>query len=82
MEFVTPAWLAAASFAALPILFHLIRSERFERCELATVRFLTAVVRQQKGRRRVSNWPLLFVRAIAVLIVALLLARPLRGWAR
>ena len=76
MKLVNPMWMAAIGLVALPIVFHLIRSERFQRCELATVRFLAAVVRQQKGRRRISNWPLLLVRAAAVLAVALLLARP------
>ncbi len=78
MNFVTPLWLAAAGAVALPIFIHLIRSEHFQRRELATMRFLVAAVRERGGRRRIANWPLLLTRAAAVSALAVLLARPFR----
>jgi Aerotolerance regulator N-terminal len=78
MDFVTPQWLLAAGAVALPVVLHLIRSDRFQRCELATVHLLAAVLRKRGGRRRIENWPLLLVRAAALVALALLLARPFR----
>ncbi|MEQ1850457.1 MAG: BatA domain-containing protein, partial [Chthoniobacteraceae bacterium] len=79
MDFVTPQWLAAAGAIAIPVFLHLIRSERFQRCELATVRFLAALTQPRGGRRRIANWPLLLVRAAALVAVASLLARPFQA---
>jgi hypothetical protein len=76
VNFVTPLWLVAAGAVALPVLIHLIRTEHFQRCELATIRFIVAAVRERGGRRRIANWPLLLMRAAAVIALALLLARP------
>jgi len=78
VNFVNPQWLLAIGALALPVLMHLIRTESFQRCELATIRFLTAAVRERGGRRRLANWPLLLARAAAAIALAVLLARPFR----
>jgi hypothetical protein len=82
VNFVSPPWLVAAGMVALPFLLHLIRTERFQRCELATVRFLVAAVRERGGRKQIANWPLLLARAGVLIALALLLARPFRKEAR
>ena len=76
MRFVNSLWLLALGAMAWPVVFHLIRRQRFERMEIATLRFLIEAVQERRSFRRVENWPLLLVRALAVAALAFLLARP------
>ncbi len=79
MRFVNPLWLLAAGAVVWPVVFHLIRRQRFQRMELATLRFLIEAVEERRSFRRIENWPLLVVRVLAVAALALLLARPFRA---
>ena len=79
MRFVNPLWLLAAGAMVWPVVFHLIRRQRFQRMELATLRFLIEAVEERRSFRRIENWPLLAVRALAVAALAFLLARPFRA---
>ena len=79
MRFVNSLWLLAAGAMIWPVVFHLIRRQRFQRMELATLRFLVEAVEERRSFRRVENWPLLAVRALAVAVLAVLLARPFRA---
>jgi hypothetical protein len=76
MGLIFPGILAGLGALALPFLIHLIRSRKFRRVEIGTLRFLRAAVRERRRFRKVENWPLLLVRLLLVALITLLFARP------
>lgn len=82
LSLIHPAFLAATAAVAVPILIHLLLRPRARRVEIGTVRFLQRALRDSTRRRKVRRWVLLALRVAAVLLLALLFARPyLRGHA-
>jgi hypothetical protein len=69
-------FLAATAAVAVPILIHLLLRPRARRVEIGSVRFLRRALRDSTHRRKVRRWLLLALRAAAVLLLALLFARP------
>jgi hypothetical protein len=69
-------FLAAAAAVAVPILIHLWLRPRARRVEIGTLRFLRLALRESTRRRRLRHWLLLALRAAALLLLALLFARP------
>jgi hypothetical protein len=69
-------FLAAAAAVAVPLLIHLLLRPRARRMEIGSVRFLKLAVKESTRRRKVRRWLLLALRALAVLLLALLFARP------
>ena len=76
MGFVQIGFLAAFSAVAVPIIIHLVMGRRGRRVDLGTLRFLKVVLRQNVRRRRLKRWLLLALRIAAVVLLALLFARP------
>jgi hypothetical protein len=82
LSLIHPAFLAATAAVALPILIHLLLRPRARRVEIGSVRFLRRALRDSTRRRKVRRWLLLALRVAAVLLLALMFARPfLRGHA-
>jgi hypothetical protein len=80
LSLIHPAFLAATAAVAVPILIHLLLRPRARRVEIGSVRFLQRALRDSTRRRKVRRWLLLALRITAVLLLALLFARPfLRG---
>ncbi len=75
--FVTPA-LATAGAAAMaaPILIHLLARRRFKRIRWAAMDFLIDAERKNRRRIQMEDWILMALRALAVLLVGLLVSRP------
>jgi hypothetical protein len=69
-------FLAATAAVAVPILNHLLLRPRARRVEIGSVRFLHRALRDSTRRRKVRRWLLLALRIAAVLLLALLFARP------
>jgi hypothetical protein len=69
-------FLAAAAAVAVPILLHLLLRPRARRVDIGTVRFLSLALRESTRRRKLRRWLLLALRCAAVLLLALLFARP------
>ncbi len=69
-------FLAAAAAVAVPILVHLLLRPRARRVDIGTVRFLTLALKESTRRRKLRRWLLLALRCAAVLLLALLFARP------
>jgi hypothetical protein len=69
-------FLAATAAVAVPILIHLLLRPRARRVDIGSVRFLHRALRDSTRRRKVRRWLLLALRSIAVLLLALLFARP------
>jgi hypothetical protein len=76
LGFIHLGFLAAAGAVALPVLIHLLFRQRSRTVMIGSVRFLQNVVREHRRRRRLRQWLLLALRTLAVLLLALLFARP------
>src|SRR6516164_4382146 len=82
LSLIHPAFLAATAAVAVPIVIHLLLRPRARRVDIGSVRFLRVALRDSTRRRKVRRWLLLALRVAAVLLLALLFARPfLRGGA-
>ena len=70
--------LAVAGIAAglIPVIIHLIHRRRHRRVEWAAMMFLLSAMRRRARRVRLEHWLLLAVRALAITICGLALARP------
>jgi Aerotolerance regulator N-terminal len=76
MPFIHAAFLAAGLAVAIPWLIHLTRQRKYLRIRLGSLQFLEPIVRDRRRMSRVEQWPLLIARSLAVLLLALLFARP------
>jgi hypothetical protein len=76
MSLIHLGFLAATAAVAVPILIHLLLRPRARRVEIGSVRFLHLALRDSTRRRKVRRWLLLALRSLAVLLLALLFARP------
>src|SRR5437588_2888864 len=80
MTFLHPwAIMLGVAAAALPIAIHLLTKPRPVRMPLSTIRFVRAAVRQRRARSRLRDIIILGLRALAVLLLAAAVARPLLG---
>src|SRR5271155_3238826 len=76
LNLIHVGFLAATAAVAVPILIHLLLRPRARRVDIGSVRFLNRALRESTRRRRVRRWLLLALRMAAVLLLALLFARP------
>ena len=82
MSFLAPLFLAGGLLIGLPILFHLIRRTTREVTPFSSLMFLMPTPPRVTKRSRVDNLLLLFLRCLAVLLLAAAFARPLMTWAQ
>ena len=71
-------FLAAGLAVAVPLIIHLLFRQKTRTLAIGSIQFLQQVVREHRRRRRVRQWLLLALRMLAVLLLALLFARPYR----
>ncbi len=76
MGFVQAGFLAAIAAVAVPIIIHLVFGQRARRVDLGTLRFLRISLSQNARRKWLKRWLLLALRIGAVLLLAVLFARP------
>lgn len=76
MQFLSPLMLWGALAAAVPVVIHLIHRRRFRRQRWAAMEWLLEAVKQNQRRLQMENLLLLVVRTLAVLLLALAIARP------
>lgn len=76
MSFLSPWLLFGALGVAVPILVHLLSRYRHRRLEWAAMELLRRAVHVKTRRIRLEDLLLLLLRCLAVLLVALALARP------
>lgn len=78
MSFLAP-WFVVAGIAAvaLPILFHLFRRTPKGRLPFSTLMFLTPSPPRLTRRSRLENLPLLLLRGLVLVLLALAFGRPL-----
>ncbi|MEN6451186.1 MAG: BatA domain-containing protein, partial [Thermoguttaceae bacterium] len=80
MTFLHPwAIVIGVAAAAAPVLIHWLTSPRPTRMPLSTIRFLREAVHQRRSWRRLRDALLLAIRTLAILLIALAVARPQWG---
>ncbi len=68
--------MAGAAAMSVPIIIHLLARRRFKRVRWAAVEFLLAAEKKNRRRVKLEEWLLLALRCLAVLLIAMLIARP------
>jgi hypothetical protein len=76
MTFLAPALLGGLLAIAIPILVHLVQRERRITQPFPSLMFLRRVPNQSVRRRAIRHWPLLALRILAIVLIALAFARP------
>jgi hypothetical protein len=76
MSWLFPLYLAGAAAIIAPILLHLRRRPPQDRVEFSTLMFLDASTPVPVSKRRLENWLLLLLRCLALILLALMFARP------
>jgi hypothetical protein len=74
--FLVPAILAGLAALTIPVLLHLRRRERERPMRFPSLMFLQRVTITTARRRRITDWPLLLMRAAIVALAVLAFARP------
>ena len=76
MSLLAPLYVLGVLAVALPVLFHLIRRQVKDRTPISTVMFLPTSQPRLTRRNRLENLPLLLLRALALILLALAFSRP------
>ena len=76
MSFLVPAFLAGLASLAVPVLLHLRHRDKDTPQRFPSLMFLERLPIRTAARRRITDWPLLFLRAAALAVLAIAFARP------
>jgi hypothetical protein len=76
MGFLSPLFLLGLGAIAVPVLLHLFRRETAPDVAFAAVRYLQPTRIERQERRRIQDWLLLLLRALALAVLAFAFARP------
>ena len=79
LAFLNPALLWALPLAAVPIIIHILNRRRFKKVQWAAMEFLLKAMKRNRKRLRMEQWIVLLLRVLAVMLLALLVARPQLG---
>ncbi len=74
--FLNPWMLLGGLAVASPILIHLLNKRRFKIVDWAAMDFLFEADKKNRRRVQIENFILLLLRCLAMLLIALMLARP------
>ncbi len=75
-SFLNTAFLVGMAAAALPILIHLFSRRKIARVPFSSLQFLEEIARRRVRRMRFTQWLILALRVLALLLLALALGRP------
>ncbi len=76
LGFLVPAFLAGLAAVLVPLLLHLRRRDRRRPRPFPSLMFLERLPVQTDQKRRITDWPLLLLRALAVALLVAAFARP------
>lgn len=76
MGFLSPLFLLGLGAIAVPVFLHLFRREDAPEVPFAPVRYLRPTRIERQERRRIQDWWLLLLRALALAVLAFAFARP------
>lgn len=74
--FINPWMLLGLAGIAAPIIIHWLSRRRYRRIDWAAMRFLREAENEQRRRRQLEQWLLLFLRCLAAALLAMVIARP------
>ncbi|MEO0652198.1 MAG: BatA domain-containing protein, partial [Planctomycetota bacterium] len=77
--FINPLLALGALLAAVPLIIHLLNRQRHRPVEWGAMRFVLAAYKKTRRRTQLENLLLLLLRMLAVVVLALALARPFAG---
>ena len=80
MGFLVPAFLAGLAAVIVPIVLHLRHRDKDTPHRFPSLMFVDRLPIRTAQRRRITDWPLLLLRALAIVLLVLAFARPL--WSR
>src|SRR5436309_3854652 len=76
MTFLAPLMLAGAAAVTVPLALHFFYRARYRPLPWAPMKFLKEAIEQTSRRLKFQEWILLALRCLAILLLALALARP------
>ncbi|MBM3979319.1 MAG: VWA domain-containing protein [Planctomycetes bacterium] len=76
MTFLAPIMFAGAAAVSIPIALHFFYRARYKPLPWAPMKFLKEAVEQTSRRLKFQEWVLLALRCLALILLALALARP------
>lgn len=76
MSFLNPFFLVSLVALTIPVVIHLINLRKPQKLAFSTTAFFRELQRSTIRRLKIKKWLLLAMRALAVLLLALALARP------
>lgn len=79
MGFLVPAFLAGLAALAVPLWMHLRDRNEESPTRFPSLMFLVRLPIRSADRRRITDWPLLLLRALAVALLVVAFARPYVG---
>ncbi len=79
LGFLVPAFLAGLAAIAIPLLMHLRDRNEETPTRFPSLMFLVRLPIRTSDRRKVTDWPLLLLRALAVAILVMAFSRPFVG---
>ncbi|MHC4777082.1 MAG: BatA domain-containing protein [Planctomycetota bacterium] len=74
--FINPWFMAGAAGATVPLIIHLLVRRRYRRVPWAAMDLLLKAFKRTNRRLRLENWIVLFLRMLAIVLIAVALARP------
>ena len=79
LGFLVPAFLAGLAALAIPLLMHLRDRNEETPTRFPSLMFLVRLPIRTSDRRKVTDWPLLLLRALAIAVLVLAFSRPFFG---
>lgn len=79
LGFLFPAFLAGLAAIAIPLLMHLRDRNEETPTRFPSLMFLVRLPIRTSDRRKVTDWPLLLLRALAIAVLVLAFSRPFFG---
>jgi hypothetical protein len=76
LSFLYPLFLAGITAISVPIILHLIRRHTRKRVTFSSLMFLRTTIPRFKSRSRLENLPLLILRCLILVLLALVFSRP------
>ena len=76
LSFLVPAFLAGLIALGIPVAIHLTRRQVKDPLHFPSLMFLRRMPQQASSRRQIHRWPLLLLRALAVVLLVLAFSRP------
>lgn len=76
LQFLAPIWLYTSTAVALPLLIHLWNLRKGKRLKIGSLLLITQSIQPTARQIRLTEWLLLLLRCLLIILIALLLSGP------